>query len=485
MPDSAATRSAGRLHPRNWARSLKQPFLVLPFVVALLSASAVIHGTPWAASATKPQCNNRIDDDGDGKIDYPTDPGCTGKGDKSEADPVEPPPPPPPPAPPPPPPQVELEPVDGGPNYYAQFTNPLPSDKFPIGVWLDCISDQSRANVLKNAGVNVLVAMCGPSLTELGYANTAGLKVILQDEWWPVSSGANANPATVSWMGPDETDMQGGTPATLAQHKADSPLGGRFYYENFGKGVAFWASDATAAAFVAVPEVLSIDVYWFADTNVCGTSEGGGKPGVITSNACHVAANYGWHVNRVRTLANKQKPMWGFVELGCPFSGAGNPCITLAQIRAAVWHSLIAGARGIEYFNHSFKSGAAGGQCGATPSLIRDCAPLRTYITSLNAEIQSLRAALEGPKLTSGFTASGGVRAVAKWDGSKLYVFAGAVPGAASETFSIPCVGNATATVVGESRSVPVVAGAFTDSFANANSVHTYRIDGGSTCGLT
>ena len=86
MPGSAATRSAGRLHPRNRAPSLRRVFYVLLFVVALLGASAVIYGTPWAASASKPQCNNRIDDDGDGKIDYPTDPGCTGRGDKSEVD---------------------------------------------------------------------------------------------------------------------------------------------------------------------------------------------------------------------------------------------------------------------------------------------------------------------------------------------------------------------------------------------------------------
>jgi Polysaccharide lyase len=119
MPDSAATRSAGRLHPTNRATtptsarsrwrpppsrsrgtpppfprstSPKRAFLVLLFVVAFLGATAVIYGMPGAASATKPQCNNQLDDDGDGKIDYPTDPGCTGRGDKSEIDPIQPPP---------------------------------------------------------------------------------------------------------------------------------------------------------------------------------------------------------------------------------------------------------------------------------------------------------------------------------------------------------------------------------------------------------
>jgi hypothetical protein len=51
--------------------------------------------------------------------------------------------------------------------------------------------------------------------------------------------------------------------------------------------------------------------------------------------------------------------------------------------------------------------------------------------------------------------------------------------------FSMPCIGNATATVVGESRSVPIVSGSFSDAFADGNAVHIYRIEGGSTCGLS
>ena len=34
-----------------------------------------------------------------------------------------------------------------------------------------------------------------------------------------------------------------------------------------------------------------------------------------------------------------------------------------------------------------------------------------------------------------------------KWDGSSFYVFAGADKGGGNATFSMPCVGNATATV--------------------------------------
>ena len=90
------------------------------------------------------------------------------------------------------------------------------------------------------------------------------------------------------------------------------------------------------------------------------------------ANNCHNAANYGWLVNRVRSLVSplRSKPVWAFVEDNCPFGDAGWPCITGAQLRAAVWHSFIAGARGVVYFNHSFKANGAIG-CGTSQHTLR------------------------------------------------------------------------------------------------------------------
>lgn len=45
---------------------------------------------PGAPVPPKAQCQNGIDDDGDGKIDYPADPGCTGPTDNDERDPAPP-----------------------------------------------------------------------------------------------------------------------------------------------------------------------------------------------------------------------------------------------------------------------------------------------------------------------------------------------------------------------------------------------------------
>jgi hypothetical protein len=71
-----------------------------------------------------------------------------------------------------------------------------------------------------------------------------------------------------------------------------------------------------------------------------------------------------------------------------------------------------------------------------------------------------------------------------KWrDG--FYVFAAATTEGGSGSVSIPCVGDATATRMGgESGTVRVTNGSFSDDFADKNAVHIYRIDGGSSCGL-
>ena len=483
MPGSAATRSAGRLHPRNRAPSLSRVFYVLLFVVALLGASAVIYGTPWAASASKPQCNNRIDDDGDDKIDYPTDPGCTGRGDKSEVDP-------PPPPPPPPPLDVTLQAVDGGPNYLQQFTNPHPAGQFPIGVWLQCVSDDGRLTSDLAVGINTWVGLCRDSFASYQRAAEAG-NVILQGEWLDgVIPGPF--PDANAYMGTDEIDMTGGPNGcqTLQNEKDNAPLGGRYFHNNFGKGVAYWMNDATAACYVNFPDVPSIDLYWMTDENACGTGEGGNLSGVVkvpsaaTADACKVPANYGLSVQRVRNRLTVpgSRPIWNFVELGRPWGEANREAIPLPSIRAAAWHSIIAGAMGIEYFAHSFQPPPG---CPATADTHRTCPAVKAAVTALSAEIQGLSGVLFSPSLSSGFTASGNVRARAKWDGHNFYVLAGnATATAQTGSFSISCVGDATATVVGEGRTVPVSAGAWSDLFQDMNAVHIYRIDGGSTCGL-
>jgi hypothetical protein len=80
---------------------------------------------------------------------------------------------------------------------------------------------------------------------------------------------------------------------------------------------------------------------------------------------------------------------------------------------------------------------------------------------------------------------NGAVDTLTKWSNGALYVFAGNQTAAGtSAQFSLPCVGDATVTVLDEGRTIPMSGGVFTDSFANDTSYHLYRVDGGGTCGL-
>ena len=60
-------------------KKAKTATLVTLAVILMLSALFVL--------AAKPQCNDRIDNDGDGLIDYPADPGCAWRGDNDEFNP--------------------------------------------------------------------------------------------------------------------------------------------------------------------------------------------------------------------------------------------------------------------------------------------------------------------------------------------------------------------------------------------------------------
>jgi len=272
----------------------------------------------------------------------------------------------------------------------------------------------------------------------------------------------------------------------MQQLNAALPADGKIRYANYGKGVVFWETDAEAARFVNdFQQLTSADVYFYTDGDACQASQGGRLLGLgrsLTSAECHRASNYGKVVDRVRSLVSPagSMPIWAYVELGHPGTNGGQ--ITPDQAAAAVWSSLIHGARGIVYFNHSF-----GGSC-QTQHLLRDSCygTMRARITTLNAQITRLAPVLNAPRVDGLTTVSGAVDTLTKWSNGSLYVFAGNQTAASTTArISLPCVGNATITVLDENRTIPMSSGVFTDSFANDTSYHLYRIDGGSTCGLS
>jgi hypothetical protein len=381
---------------------------------------------------------------------------------------------------PPPAPQVTLTPVDGGADYYGTFANGLSTspDYFPVGVWGSYNHTQANRDLDAAAGINTYVWVADNLF--MPAIRSDGRFRVIQDE----GNRTNAGTETAGWLLGDEIDMCCGPPNFAGGNGYDMltgantglPADGKARYTNYGKGVMFWESDADAARFVNLPYLglVSNDIYWFTDPNERGRA------------GYRAASSYGNTVARMRFLDGmdgRRKPIWNFVEVGWPFTESaaqGGRSIQPAEVRAAVWHSIIAGARGVLYFQHSF-----GGPCLGDHHVLRsNCEGTRPIVTSVDAQIKQLAPVLNAPTVTSGTSNAGPIRTMVKWQGGNFYVFAGADAVASTSNVTIPCVGNATATVLGENRSVPVSGGTLTDNFTDPNAVHIYRIDGGSTCGL-
>jgi hypothetical protein len=396
-----------------------------------------------------------------------------------------------------------LRPVDGGPDFYDRFSPALRTDDrfFPIGVWFESVLETGDVRADRSAGINLYVELTEDS--DLDLVRSAGMSAILGQP--------RGGEETVGWLVSDEADMWGG-PGSGAwtgnypgqgeicfdpgercgftvqeSNVAELPGDARLRFSNYGKGVTFWWDDAAAARFVnEFQDVVSADNYWFTDEYVCGPTEGGvlrDSDVRLDPDACHLAANYGRTVDRVRQLVEPagSKPVWAFVELGHPSVEDDWPTITPDQVRAAVWSSLIHGARGIIYFNHSF-----GGDCESQHVLRDPCfAAVRAAVTRLNRQITRLAPVLNAPFADEVTTVAGAVDTMTKFAHGRLYVVAGSGQAAGQRAaFTLACVGDGTVTVVDEDRTLPMRSGRFTDGFADGNAVHVYRVDGPDTCGL-
>jgi hypothetical protein len=381
--------------------------------------------------------------------------------------------------------EMILREVDGGPEYYNKFSSPLPSDPnfFPLGVWFESVVD-GNADRDKDAGLNLYIVLTRDSNLSLVQRN--GMRAILQSDWRTNQTAINS-PAVAGWMAADEIDMQQGPDqgaTTLKNRLSQLPKDGRMRYNNYGKGVMFWETDAQAGRFVNdFQDVGSADIYWFTDPNVARSSEGGkllnrGSPLTVTQT--RRAANYGYTVDRMRALNVKdgpRKPIWNFVEVCWPFSESAaknGRAILPDEVKGAVWHSIIAGARGVIYFNHSFGGPNPSQHCLRDPAY----AAVRASVKSTNELVTQLAPVLNAPFADGFVSASPSTRTMAKFYDSRYYVFSGSKENEAStSTFSLSEVDSGTATVVGENRTIRITNGQFSDRFADGNAIHIYRID--------
>ena len=234
--------------------------------------------------------------------------------------------------------------------------------------------------------------------------------------------------------------------------------------------------------------VVSSDVYWFTDPHVSrrGPARAASCSMVAALNANSRTA--GGELRAIRLIGLRIGRQGGAMTtdleargLGWPYretAAQGGRAIEPAEIKAAVWHSIIAGARGIIYFVHSF------GGPNQSQNVLRDPEPLPAYaahraaVTETNALIKQLASVLNAP-FADGFASAGpSVRTMAKFHANKYYVFAGSRENKSSTpTLKLSGVESGAATVLGENRTIPIANGQFSDCFADGNAVHIYKID--------
>jgi hypothetical protein len=384
-----------------------------------------------------------------------------------------------------PPSGVVLRPVDGGPDYFGRWSNSLPTDPsfFPISVWQETLADPLRDTAAyKAVGVNGYVGLwngINPQIASAMKANgqwaflTPGAdgapgygREWAGNTWFDEPDGHDVCGEVGAWLRPLCTSSGGrSTPQGIAAMadavRAVDPT--RPTFGQYTKPVALdgqGLDQATRRAYVEAVDVVSFDYYPLTDPYT---------PGELWQQ-CDAVTN-------VRDLAGRSKPVWAFIETSRLFGAnpVGRQRPTDAQIQAEVWHALIGGARGIEYFNHNFS-----GDPVDTQHLLIDPAYASTAaaVSRTNAQIQRLAPVLNAPYADGVLTGvTGQVSTMVKYQDGAYWLFVGS-RSKSPQTVSLRLAGVAdgAAEVVDENRTANVSGGVLTDSFSGETAVHIYRI---------
>lgn len=393
-------------------------------------------------------------------------------------------------------------PWEGGPAYWSQFSKANAAGWtdptfFPISVYLSKAAPD-HVSALKGAGVNTYMAIeHSPSEFPLTNITSQGMFAMPNQDEWTVAEVGN-NPLAVAWFISDECDMgYGGCTGTEFDQLATQQNyvntvrarnDGRFVHANFGNGIlrTFW-SPTTMDDHVQLMDSASADKYTYTSPDVASIIDGQhDAPDWPNGAPVPRAYSYGWQVDQMKRFQNPAslRPIWTFIETAQPLLGEpGARAITAAEMEGAVWSAIIHEARGIAYFQHNNAPG------GAFYSIVDD-ATIRANVTAVNSKVRSLAPVLNTQsyynttRTVNGFTyyeyrMGDGTDTMLKTYNGEAYIFAGLGMGHAtgSKTFTLPAgVTGTTVTVVGESRTIPVSSGQFSDSFPNEYSHHVYSI---------
>lgn len=360
---------------------------------------------------------------------------------------------------------------------YGAWKHGPPSDPgyFPIAVWLQNPANASR---YKAAGINLYVGLWqGPTEEQLAALKRAGMPVICDQN--AVGLKHRDDSIIVGWMHGDEPDnaqpvydpqtgKQTGwgpcvPPAKIVEEyrrlRQTDPS--RPILLNLGQGVAndSWIGRGPGAklsdyeTYVQGCDIVSFDVYPAAD----------GYP------LWYVPKG----VERLVKWSQGKKPVWNCIE--CTRINHPERKATPEQVRAQVWMALIHGSRGLIYFVHSF-------QPQFNEHALLDDPQMLAAVTALNRQIHALAPVLNSPTLAGvaevkSSAADAPIACMAKrLDGATYLFAAGMRDRAARGQFTVTGLpARASAEVLGEGRTIPVLNGRFEDDFP-PHGVHLYRI---------
>jgi hypothetical protein len=254
------------------------------------------------------------------------------------------------------------------------------------------------------------------------------------------------------------------------------------------------------------------DLYWFAASAAGSQQYQGGLiykgGGGATADQMARGSNYGDMVDTMRPwLASYPAPVGApYIETEDGLVGAGSRRITPPELNWAAWSTIVHGARWLLYFGttSNFGTGSTFGfsqsiLSGQSISMYNQAIATHTKVKNLAPILNSPFAINFASATPAGYTFptrhivwDNGIEIMAKYFtggtysnstgtfGNGLYIFA-SVRGSAAQnnigaTFTIANTGKTSVPVVGEGRNVTVTNGGtqFTDTFANAYTVHIY-----------
>jgi hypothetical protein len=441
------------------------------------------------------------------------------------------------------PPGVTLHGIDGGPDYFAGISHKSAwmDNHILLGAWLEQPLNAAEVAYDRATGDNIYWDIAGFGRSCNGTACVASFAAIRNDGMHVSAPGVagDSGSESVAYEGADEADMEYGpgwdawdkadNKCTLADDKCGYTVA-RWYFtgqpaylgtpgyqtqdavieQGYGKGVLFWETAKQAAEFLRFSDILSADSYWMTDSSLDLASQGGcalfpnspticgnGSGSGLTNAQRQLPANYAYNVTKLEQLQSMNgpsKPVVVDVETGCPFMDS-DACTTPSAMTAAAWHALIAGARGIIWFQHNFggpcidfrtiidgsNRGSSKYNCQQTPGVTEH--DMVVALTKFNSEANLLTTVLLSPFADGYVSSTADVSYMAKYTDGSFYIFAASgkpgIPPPSNQrvSFSIAGAHDCQVNVINEDRNISVVNGKFSDIFSDADSVHIYRVN--------